>query len=207
MNLKIGILGGTFDPIHVGHVGAAQAALDALGLDRIMLLPSRVPPHRSAEPRASAFHRFAMTAMAAAERQRIQASDLELLRESPSYTSLTLEHLIAEGLEPSRLFFILGADAFMEIDTWHDYPRLFELSNFVVVSRPGFSVSNVRSLAPTPGTGTGVFFVVADTPDVSSTEIRRRIAGGESIAGMVCRPVADYIHRNRLYEPAPVAVP
>jgi nicotinate-nucleotide adenylyltransferase len=207
MNLKIGILGGTFDPIHVGHVEAAQAALDALELDRIMLLPSRVPPHRSAEPRASAFHRFAMTAMAAAERRRIQASDLELLRESPSYTSLTLEHLIAEGLEPSRLFFILGADAFMEIDAWHDYPRLFELSNFVVVSRPGFSVSNVRSPAPTPGTGTGIFFVVADTPDVSSTEIRRRIAGGESIASMVCGPVADHIHRHRLYEPAPVAVP
>ena len=207
MSLKIGILGGTFDPIHVGHVEAAQTALDALGLDRIMLLPARVPPHRSAEPRASAFHRFAMTAMAAAERQRIQASDLELQRESPSYTSLTLEHLIAEGLEPSQLFFILGADAFMEIDTWHDYPRLFELSNFVVVSRPGFSVSRVRSPASAPSTGTGVFFVVADTPDVSSTEIRRRIAGGESIAGMVCRPVADHIHRHRLYEPAPVAVP
>jgi nicotinate-nucleotide adenylyltransferase len=206
MSLKIGILGGTFDPIHVGHVEAAQTALDALNLDRVMLMPARVPPHRSAEPRASTFHRFAMTAMAAGEHQRIQASDLELRRESPSYTSLTLERLIAEGLEPSQLFFILGADAFMEIDTWHDYPRLFELSNFVVVSRPGFSVSNVRSPASTPGTGTGVLFVVADTPDVSSTEIRRRMACGESITGMVCRPVADHIHRHRLYEPAPVAV-
>jgi nicotinate-nucleotide adenylyltransferase len=194
---RVGILGGTFDPIHNGHIETAQAARGALTLDRVMLLPARTPPHRSSEPRASAFHRFAMAALAASV-TGMEVSDLELRRDGPSYTSITLERLHAEGYVPSQLYFILGADAFAEIETWHDYPRLFELSNFVVVSRPGFAVSNLKS-------GPGVFLVTAATPDVSSTEIRRRISAGESIDGMVPAIVADHVRRHRLYVPARVA--
>jgi nicotinate-nucleotide adenylyltransferase len=202
---RVGILGGTFDPIHVGHLEAAQAARQALDLGRVMLLPSRVPPHRSAEPRASAFHRFAMAAMAADERPSIVASDLELRREGPSYTSMTLEEMHANGVAPADLFFVLGADAFAEIGTWHDYPRLLGLSNFIVVSRPGFPVTKIDPPAGTSDAGTGTFFVVADTPDVSSTDIRRRVAAGESIDGMVCRSVLNHIQRHGLYRPAPMA--
>jgi nicotinate-nucleotide adenylyltransferase len=196
-NDRIGILGGTFDPIHNGHLEAAHAARHAVTLDRIMLLPARTPPHRSAEPRASAFHRFAMAALAATTKPGMEVSDLELHREGPSYTSMTLERLHADGYKPSQLFFILGADAFAEIGTWHDYPRLFDLGNFVVVSRPGFATANLTS-------GPGIFFVAAETPDVSSTEIRRRVGANESIEGMVPPIVADHIRRHRLYVPAPV---
>src|SRR5438093_1417026 len=127
--MRTGILGGTFDPIHLGHLEAAEAARRNLQLDRVLLLPSRTPPHRSLEPRASVYHRFAMTALAAAERGML-ASDLELRRDGPSYTALTLEALHREGYVPGQLFFITGSDAFAEISTWHDYPPLFELSHF-----------------------------------------------------------------------------
>ena len=206
---KLGILGGTFDPIHIGHLDAAQAAQRALRIERVMLLPSRTPPHRSAEPRASAYHRFAMAALAATTRPGLEVSDLELHRDGPSYTAITLERLHAEGHSPSELFFVIGADAFAEIDTWHDYPRLLGLTNFVVVSRPGSILSDVQSQYSSspdraPGSATSVMFVQSDTPDVSSTEIRRRVGAGESIDGMVPEIVADHIRRHRLYVPAPV---
>jgi len=205
---RVGILGGTFDPIHLGHLEAASAARTALSLDRVLLLPSRTPPHRSMEPRASVYHRFAMTALAADDREGMLASDLELRRDGPSYTALTLEALQQEGLEPSQLFFIIGADAFAEIGTWYDYPRLLNLAHFVVVSRPGVQIPradpipNPQSLIP--NSSTSVFFVDAATPDVSSTDIRRRVASGESIEGLVPPGVAEHIRRHRLYVPAPV---
>jgi len=194
---RVGILGGTFDPIHNGHVETAAAARRALMLDRVMLLPSLTPPHRPAEPRASAFHRFAMAALAATTARGLEVSDLELRRDGPSYTSTTLERLHADGHTPADLFFILGADAFAEIGTWHDYPRLFDLSNFAVVSRPGFETAGLQR-------GPGIFLVAAETPDVSSTEIRRRVGAQEPIDGMVPPIVADHIRRHRLYAPAPV---
>ncbi len=205
---RIGILGGTFDPIHLGHLEAASAAARALSLDRVLLLPSRLPPHRTAEPRASVFHRFAMAALAAAERG-MSVSDLELLREGPSYTALTLEAFQREGYAPGRVFFITGSDAFAEVATWHDYPRILQLANFVVVSRPG--APRASELIPTLAsrdnnpTGPTVYSVEADTPDVSSTEIRRRVGAGESLDGLVPSSVAGHIRRHHLYVPAPVA--
>src|SRR5688500_16675154 len=108
---RIGILGGTFDPIHLGHLEAASAAAHALSLDRVLLLPSRTPPHRSTEPRASVFHRFAMAALAAAD-SGMSVSDLEVRREGPSYTALTLEALHRDGFAPTQLFFISRSDVF-----------------------------------------------------------------------------------------------
>jgi nicotinate-nucleotide adenylyltransferase len=207
---RVGILGGTFDPIHLGHLEAASAARTALSLDRVLLLPSRTPPHRSTEPRASVYHRFAMTALAASGCEGMLASDLELLRQGPSYTALTLDALRPQGLAPSRLFFIIGADAFAEIGTWYDYPRVLTLANFAVVSRPGAALMPAEPIpipqSLLPGSpSTSVFHVNASTPDVSSTDIRRRVASGESIEGLVPPGVAEHIRRHRLYEPAPVS--
>ena len=208
--MKIGILGGTFDPIHLGHLEAASAARRALSLDRLLLLPSRTPPHRSAEPRASVFHRFAMAALAAAERD-MSVSDLEVRREGPSYTALTLEALHREGFAPTELFFITGSDAFADVGTWHDYPRILQLANFVVVSRPGAPhVSDVIPDPQSPFTAVNpttpkVLSIEANTPDVSSTDIRRRVGAGESIDGLVPSSVAGHIRRHHLYVPAPVA--
>ncbi len=199
--MRIGILGGTFDPIHLGHLDAAEAARRALALDRVLLVPSRLPPHRQSEPRASAFHRFAMTVLAAAERSML-ASDLELVREGPSYTSLTLEALLRDGLSPASLFFIVGSDAFAEVESWHDYPRILELSNFAVVARPGFAP--VAPAACVSRTGTQVFSVSASTADVASTEIRRRIVAREPIDTLVPAAVAEHIRRYQLYVPSSV---
>jgi nicotinate-nucleotide adenylyltransferase len=173
-----------------------------LSLDRVLLLPSRTPPHRTAEPRASAFHRFAMAALAAAERDW-NVSDLELRREGPSYTATTLEALHREGFRPAQLYFITGSDAFAEVSAWYDYPRILSLANFVVVSRPGAPRVSALLSSPIP-TAPAVFSVEANTPDVSSTEIRRRVGAGESIDGLVPSSVAGHIRRHRLYVPAPV---
>jgi nicotinate-nucleotide adenylyltransferase len=205
--MNVGILGGTFDPIHLGHLEAATAAQRAFSLDRVMLMPSRTPPHRSAEPRASVFHRFAMAALAAADRG-FSVSDLELRREGPSYTALTLEACHREGLAPAQLFFIAGSDAFADVGTWYDYPHILQLANFVVVSRPGAPrpselIPNPQSPIPDSARPT-VLSVEANTPDVSSTDIRRRVGGGESIDGLVPSSVAGHIRRHQLYVPSPV---
>ena len=210
MTVRIGILGGTFDPIHFGHLDAADAARGALSLDQILLLPSHTPPHRSAEPRASVFHRFAMAALAAAERGML-VSDLEVRHDGPSYTASTLDALHREGYPPACLFFITGSDAFADVALWHDYPRILQLANFVVVSRPGAPraseliaepesrMPELNSTAPT------LFSVEAKTTDASSTEVRRRVAAGEPLEGLVPSSVAGHIRRHHLYAPAPVA--
>jgi nicotinate-nucleotide adenylyltransferase len=204
--MNVGILGGTFDPIHLGHLEAAAAAQRALSLERVLLLPSRTPPHRPTEPRASVFHRFAMAALAAAERG-FSVSDLEVRREGPSYTALTLEALHRDGYMPAQLFFITGSDAFADVATWYDYPRILQLANFVVVSRPG--APRPSDLIPNPETlipaAPRVISVEANTPNVSSTEIRRRAGAGESLDGLVPSSVAGHIRRHHLYVPAPVA--
>ena len=206
---RIGILGGTFDPIHLGHLEAATAARIRLSLDRVILVPSRRPPHRNIEPRASVYHRFAMTALAANSRDRLLVSDLELRRDGQSYTSLTLEALHAEGFRAAQLFFIIGADAFAEIETWYDYPRVLSLSNFVVVPRRGIPYTQINPIPDppslVPGASTSVSFVEVQTPDVSSSEIRRRVASSEPIEALVPPAVAEHIKRHRLYTPAPVA--
>src|SRR5215210_5249852 len=122
---RIGLLGGTLDPIHFGHVDTALAARAALGLTRVIVLPSRVPPHRPQPPGASAYHRFAMTALAVNGVDGLEASDIELDAPGPSYTADTLLRFRqCSGLAGSQIFFITGADAFAEIATWHRYPEV-----------------------------------------------------------------------------------
>lgn len=209
---RVGILGGTFDPIHRGHLDVAEAAAAALHLDRVLLMPANVPPHR-AMPRASAPHRFAMAALAIASRDRFAMLDLEMLSDQPSYTVSTLDRLAARGVDTRALFLITGADAFRDIATWKDYPALLERSHFVVVSRPAYEASSLRAHLPDlaarmiepPRAGEmlarpSIILVDAPTAPVSSTEIRRRAAGGESVAGLVPDLVAKYIRTHHLYE-------
>ena len=212
---RTGVLGGTFDPIHRGHLDVAEAARQALGLDTVLLLPSRVPPHRVAAPRASGYHRFAMTALAVADHDALQISDMELRSPDPSYTSTTLEQLALGGHAPSELFFIAGGDAFAEIASWHDYPAILDRSHFIVVSRPGFPSGQLTDrlppLAPrmrTPSIlpsgmqadgATTIWLVEATTHDVSSSEIRDALADGRTIDDDVPPTVAAYIRRHGLY--------
>jgi nicotinate-nucleotide adenylyltransferase len=217
---RLGLLGGTLDPIHLGHVETAKAAQAALGLDRVIVLPSRVPPHRALQPVASRYHRFAMTALAVNGVDGLTADDLELCAPGPSYTADTLTRCRERfGLEPSQLFFITGADAFAEIATWHRYPEVLDLAHFVVVSRPGFPAEKLRALLPTLAARmrtvadsivtdssvetsvcpAAIFLVNARTPDVSSTEIRRRLSSGEALTGLVPALVETHILQHGLY--------
>ena len=212
---RLGILGGTLDPIHVGHLDAALAAREALRLDRVLVIPAHIPPHR-ARPATSSFHRFAMASIAIGGLDGFVVSDMELLAPGPSYTADTLLRVRqAYDLAASQIYFITGADAFAEIATWSRYPDVLDLANFVVVSRPGLSVSALRQRLPelrtrmrlpignlaassTPAS-TSIFLVDAPTTDVSSTDIRGRVAAGASVAGLVPQGVEHHIRQHGLY--------
>jgi nicotinate-nucleotide adenylyltransferase len=224
---RVGLLGGTLDPIHLGHVETACAAWRALQLDRVYVIPSNVPPHRAEQPVASPYHRFAMTALAVNGLEHLEASDLELSTPGPSYTTDTLTRFSrATGLDASQIFFITGADAFAEIETWHRYPDVLDLANFVIVSRPRFPAEDLRHQLPAlsermtsllvrpPAAGreqpapgsqqpafnrSSIFLLDARTPDVSSTEIRQRLSARRSISGLVPGPVERHIAKHGLY--------
>lgn len=215
---RIGILGGTFDPFHLGHLAVARAARSALSLDEVRIVPAAVPPHRHL-PEASAPHRFAMVALGISDEPGLIADDIELTDEEPSYTVATLGRLHARGFAAGQLFFIAGADAFAEIATWHDYPRLLEGAHFVVVAREGRPASSLSRELPAlaarmrqvaepgrrPVTIPGepsIFLVDEVTPEISSTAIRRRAASGAPLDGLVLPRVAGHIARHRLYRPA-----
>lgn len=211
MSRRVGILGGTFDPIHRGHLDLAEAAQAALSLTSILVVPSHVPPHRRL-PAASSFHRFAMVSLAVSGRTGWQASDIELAAGTRSYTSATLRGLRDRGYAASELFFLIGADAFADITKWKDYPQLLDLASFAVVSRPGFRISQLRHALPevrqrmvdaaevgTNAGKTSIILIDAQTADVSSTDIRHRRAKGLSIAGMVAPGVQQHIEQHGLY--------
>lgn len=211
---RIGILGGTFDPIHCGHVDVARAAEQALGLTRMYVVAANVPPHRP-QPFASSFHRFAMVALALANRDGWCASDLELRLAAPSYTSQTLRQFHDRGYDASELFFVIGADAFAEIAAWRDYPQILDAAQFVVVSRPGHPVGELRRHLPLLANrmvdspngpqhpDRSIILIDAPTADVSSSAIRLRLAAGESIAGLVPPAVQQHLERHRLYTSMP----
>lgn len=208
---RVGILGGTFDPIHTGHLELGGAAKEALGLDQMFVLTANLPPHRP-QPFMSAYHRFAMTAMAVAGLEGWRASDLELRTGAPSFTSVTLKRFHKRGYEPAELFFIIGADAFADVVKWKDYPAILDRAHFAVVSRPGSPVNGLpqkldqlagrmvrapfgAALQDTPS----IFLIDANTSDVSSTAIRRRCVNGQSIAGLVPPAVQQHIEQHGLY--------
>ncbi|OFW17261.1 MAG: nicotinate (nicotinamide) nucleotide adenylyltransferase [Acidobacteria bacterium RIFCSPLOWO2_12_FULL_67_14] len=213
MMRHLGVLGGTFDPIHSGHLDLAAAARSALALSEVVFVPSHDPPHRAADPHASAFHRFALVALAIDGHPGYRVSDRELARQGRSYTADTLDGLHAEGWAPSQLFFILGADAFAEIATWHAYPAVLDAAHFVVVARPGTTLEQalartpdlMRRAHPAPGpadagASTRILLVEARTREISSTMIRRRLAARQPIDGFVPAAVAQHIAAHRLYQ-------
>lgn len=221
----LGLLGGTFDPIHLGHLAVARAAQQALDLQIVRFIPSAQPPHRPDRPRASGYHRLEMTRLAVTTRDapgtHWEVSDLELDRNGPSYTFDTLRAVHAEGMTPQQIVFLTGADAFAEIGTWHRYPEVLDAAHFGVVTRPGTVLENLRDRLPqlasrmieasdvTKTSSPRIILIPADTPDISSTAIRRLASRGESINDFVPPAVAAYIEQHSLYrtasEPAPKA--
>jgi nicotinate-nucleotide adenylyltransferase len=214
---RIGILGGTFDPIHCGHIDLARAAERTLDLTDFVVVTANVPPHRP-QPLASSADRFAMVSLAVAAHRGWRASDVELRSSGPSYTSTTLTGFRDQGYDSSELFFVIGADAFGDIAAWRDYPAILDAAHFVVVSRPGFPVTELPRRLPAlanrmvippanaPATSHPLIILIdARTADVSSTAIRQRIGNRDSIVGMVPPPVEQYIEQHGLYASTPSA--
>jgi nicotinate-nucleotide adenylyltransferase len=209
---RIGVLGGTFDPIHYGHLDAAEAARTALRLDQVCVVPSHDPPHRTASPLASAFHRFALAALAVQDLSGYRVSDMELTRSGHSYTADSLRALQAAGWTPSQIFFILGADAFAEIATWREFPGVLDRAHFVVIARPGTRLEDAAARTPAlrdrlQGVGeaiptdgkTRVILIEARTRDISSTMIRARLVARQPIDDLVPAAVARHIVIHHLY--------
>jgi nicotinate-nucleotide adenylyltransferase len=218
---RLALFGGTFNPIHLGHVRAAEIVLDRFRLDRILFVPSAVPPHKETREVAAARHRLRMVRLALEGFPRFEVSTIEIEGPAPSYSIRTLDR-IRESLPPrSEIFFILGIDAFLEIETWKDYRKVLDRCAFIVISRPGFRLQQAcavlrRDIAdritelesdPRSHSDTrfpdyrpsAIYLTPIDALDISSTEIRRRVQSGLSIAGMAAPAVIEYIERNKLY--------
>lgn len=213
----IGILGGTFDPIHFGHLRLAQEALEQCALAAVRFIPAGTPPHRGA-PNATATHRLAMTRLALRGNPAFILDEREISLQQPCYTVDTLASLRAELGATAPLCLMMGGDAFLQLHTWHEWKRLFALAHVVVMQRAGGAPlgnamnkadptlqSEYRArLAPGPAAlreAPAGAILVTDMPalEISATDIRNRCAEGRSIRYLVPDAVADYIHTNRLY--------
>jgi nicotinate-nucleotide adenylyltransferase len=191
------VLGGTFDPMHNGHVAAAEAAVDCANLDEVVFVPTGTPPHRP-PPEASPAQRLEMCRLATNDDPRFAVSDIEVTREGPSYTLDTLWAL--RGANPhAELFFVLGWDAASQLRSWYRPDEVLAIAPIVVVSRPGRNApaeADIRSAGLDPAR---IVLCPRLTPSVSGSEIRRAIAAGKSVAGMVPPAVERYIATHHLY--------
>jgi nicotinate-nucleotide adenylyltransferase len=211
----LALLGGTFDPVHLGHLRIASETAAALKLPEVRLIPSKKPVHRG-QPGATEAQRLAMLKLAVADYPALAVDDRELERDTPSFTVLTLESLRAEF--PHRpLVWLIGVDAFMHLNGWYQWQRLFDLAHFVVLNRPGFAVSQALSptlaevwqgrltrSAETLTTHThGSIYLHTVTPQaISATEIRNTLAAGAidaALRSLLPEPVLAYIRAHRLY--------
>lgn len=189
---RLGLFGGTFDPIHTAHLVAAETARDRLALDEVLFIPANVPPHKSA-PTSRAEDRYAMVEAAIGDHPAFRASRMELERAGPSYAEDTLEAVRAA--EPGAdFFYIIGADMLRDLHTWRHPERLVNMAQFVAVTRPGDILQQNYSAVAAK-------VQLLDMPAlaISSTDIRARVAEGRSIRYLVPQPVADYIARHALY--------
>jgi nicotinate-nucleotide adenylyltransferase len=192
--VRIGLYGGTFDPVHLGHLRAAETVRESLGLDLVAFLPAAVPPHRGT-PLSDAADRFAMARLATAAHARFAAWDLELRRPGPSYTVETVEALLSDRPADSFVL-VVGADTWPEMSSWREPERLFGLVEVAVVDRPGYAPAGTA--APLPARR-GITRVCGPSLPISATEIRERARRGLSVRFLVPDPVADYIEERRLY--------
>ncbi|MDR1649054.1 MAG: nicotinate-nucleotide adenylyltransferase [Synergistaceae bacterium] len=198
MTEKVGIMGGTFDPIHYGHLLAAEECRRQLELERVVFVPTGEPPHKKERPITPAEDRYAMTLLATAGVREFSVSRTEIDRGRPSHTVDTLAEFLEKNASACELFFITGLDALLGIDMWKDYMRIPSLCTLVTATRPGYSVKGVELL---PLDIRGALKVI-EIPQfaISSTEIRERVHEGRSIRFLVPHLVENYIECCGLYK-------
>jgi nicotinate-nucleotide adenylyltransferase len=214
---RVGLFGGTFNPVHLGHLRAAEIVREKFCLDEVLFIPSYIPPHKDTSDVVSPSHRLKMVELTLRSSSHFVPSSIEIDAKGKSYSIITLNRI--KKLYPEALiFFILGIDAFLEIDTWKDYEHVLKRCFFVVISRPGYDsyeakkklkgkylkkmyeFSRSESLTDKLLSTFIIFFLPIDAVNVASTDIRDRIRRSDSIEAMVSVEVEAYIKENKLYQ-------
>lgn len=220
--MRIGILGGTFDPVHWGHLIIAEESRDLLGLDQILFIPAKIPPHKIGHTISSEEHRFDMLKQAVKSHEFFHASDMEFKRNGLSYTVETLK-LVQKVYPSAERFFLMGQDSFLEIETWYNYQELFDLCRLVVIRRPGIPPVKSELFSPIVRNMFSKDVVTIDDTlevdsaeilgdwricmlmiagmQISASEIRKRRHLGRTIRYLVPDCVREYIELNNLYKP------
>ena len=214
---RIAAYGGTFDPVHNGHLEIARAVVRNFELDQLLIIPAHRPPHKGSRAIADTYHRFTMAVLATIDDPRVLVSTIELDAPDRPYTFETVERLQSAFGTETRLFFIMGADSFEELTTWREPARLLASTSLIVVTRPGYDVGtshleerfrptvvDLRGREPQPRpvqelNEHHIYLTGYINTSISSTEIRERVRDGESIEGLVPPRVADYIGKYELY--------
>ena len=217
--MRLGLFGGTFDPIHSGHLRSAEEVREAFALDEVRFVPCGVPPHRSGRPGAAAHHRLEMARLAVADTQGLGVSDVEIARPGPSYSIDTVRHFSGTLAPDDELYMILGFDAFSLIGSWKDWRELLTLTHVIVTSRPRFGdalpyekipvvVRNAFCYHPVRSgfrneAGREILFKRLTDVSVSASAVRELLGKGKSISGLVPSEVQRYVEDHHLYNQSP----
>lgn len=199
--INIGLMGGTFDPIHIGHLVSAEEARQQFNLDYVVFVPVGCPPHKNVADITLPEHRYLMITLAVMSNPFFKVSRFEIERPQPSYTLDTVLHYSGEEMGSNNIFFITGADAILEISTWKDYRQLLDLCTFIAVSRPGYSLSKLWKTLESecPKSIKNIHLLEIPALSISSTFIRERVALGKTIKYLTPEPVEQYIVKHKLY--------
>ena len=212
---RIGLFGGTFNPIHIGHLRSGEEMAEAFRMEKVIFVPAAIPPHKVVHPLASAAHRFKMVEIATETNPAFSASDVELRREGKSYSIETITHFRNELGRSAELYFIMGMDSFLEITTWSRYEEILELCSFIVTTRPGYRRKALDEILPVAvalrfcydeqddrylhATGHAIHFSEITDLAVSSTWIRDELRRGRRVRYLLPDGVLRYIEQNNLY--------
>ncbi len=187
---RVGILGGTFDPIHIGHLVMAQAAMKKLGLQKVIFVPANLPPHKNPGGVTPALRRLAMVRLALSGHPHFSVSDFEINKPGRSYSIDTIRHFREMFPARTKLFFLMGQDAFEGLKEWKDVAQIFKLVHIVVVNRPGYKPDQVHLPHHS---------VLMPGIDIASSDVRNQVIEGNAISYLVPPKVAEYIQKHRLY--------
>ncbi|HSK63483.1 MAG TPA: nicotinate-nucleotide adenylyltransferase [Pyrinomonadaceae bacterium] len=193
---RIALYGGTFDPVHLGHLEVARRVSELFEIEKVVFIPAQIAPHKIGRPVTEPIHRYAMLALATQDDPRLVISTFELEAPDRRYTVDTVAEFQRRLGEATELFFIMGADSWSEITTWREWERLLKMTNHIVVTRPGYEVPPAPS-----GLRDRIFFTDAVVKDISATNIRRLANEGrhDELEGLVPQPVANYIKKYGIY--------
>ena len=200
--MKIGIMGGTFNPIHNGHIEMVEIAIDVFGLDDVMLIPTGNPPHKNSSEVISKYERYELCLLSASKYDNIFVSSIEVDREGTTYTIETLKELEKTYGLKDEIYFIIGGDTVLQLENWKDIKEVFSRCNFIAFGRIGMDATKIEEKIEHLKSeyGAEIGYITADIMDVASRDLRDMIKKGEPISGLVPKRAEEYIHRHGLYK-------